>query len=315
MLKIKIKQETHGLLLLDKSVGFTSNQILQNIKNIFNVKKAGHTGTLDPLASGLLPICLGKCTKFSQYLINSNKVYLVTAILGEKTNTADKYGFLIKKKNVNISIKDLLKVINLFKGKIKQSPPMYSAIKYKGIPLYKYARSGIILPHLKKRKIIVYQIKLLKFYENKIKLKINCSKGTYIRSIIDELGDKLNCGAHVIKLRRTQISHISILHKNVITIEQLQTLITNYRNNQLNIFLIKKLLLPIGYIINNFPKLYLSNFLIKKIINGEKIKITSIIDTKIFRIFEKIFHNFIGVCHINNKGYIIKCKLVNFIDL
>ncbi|QJC34192.1 tRNA pseudouridine(55) synthase TruB [Enterobacteriaceae endosymbiont of Donacia cinerea] len=314
MLKIK-KQETNGLLLLDKSIGLTSNQILQYIKNIFNVKKAGHTGTLDPLASGLLPICLGQCTKFSQYLINSNKIYLVTAILGEKTNTADKYGFLIKKKNVNISIKDLIRVINLFKGKIKQNPPMYSAIKYKGIPLYKYARSGIMFSHLKKRKITVYQIKLLKFYENKIKLKINCSKGTYIRSIIDELGDKLNCGAHVIKLRRIHISHISILHKNVITIEQLKTLIINYQNNKLNIFLIKKLLLPIHYIMKNIPKLYLSNFIIKKIINGEKIKITSIIDKKIFCIFEKIFHNFIGVCHLNDKGYIIKCKLLNFINL
>ncbi|QJC35782.1 tRNA pseudouridine(55) synthase TruB [Enterobacteriaceae endosymbiont of Donacia sparganii] len=313
MSKFFKKQNINGLLLLDKSIGFTSNKILQCIKNIFNAKKAGHTGTLDPLATGLLPICLGKYTKFSKYLINGNKIYLVTALLGEKTNTADKYGFLIKKNNVNITIENLIKVINLFKGKIKQNPPMYSAIKYKGIPLYKYARKGINFTNLKKRNIIIYQIKLLKFYKNIIKLKINCSKGTYIRSIIDELGDKLNCGAHVIKLRRIQISHISILHKNVITIEQLKTLIINYQNNKLNIFLIKKLLLPIDYMINNIPKLYLSYFIIKKIINGEKIKITSIVKQQIFRIFETNLHNFIGICEINNKGYILKCKLVNYL--
>ncbi|QJC34962.1 tRNA pseudouridine(55) synthase TruB [Enterobacteriaceae endosymbiont of Donacia piscatrix] len=311
MLKIIKKQNINGLLLLDKSIGITSNKILQCVKIIFNAKKAGYIGTLDPLASGLLPICFGEYTKFSKYLMNANKTYLVTALLGEKTDTADKCGYLIKKKNVNVTIKDILKKINLFKGKNKQKPPMYSAIKYKGIPLYKYARAGINIPNLKKRTIIIYQIKLLNFYKNKIKLQINCSKGTYIRSIIDDLGDKLNCGAHIIKLRRIVISHISILHKNVITLEQLKILIMNYQNHKLNILLIKKLLLPINYIISHIPKLYLSNLLIKKIMNGKKIKLKSIINKKQFRIFDEKFHNFIGICQINNQGYIIKCKLIN----
>ncbi|QJC34595.1 tRNA pseudouridine(55) synthase TruB [Enterobacteriaceae endosymbiont of Donacia crassipes] len=313
MLKIIKKQNINGLLLLDKSIGVTSNKILQYVKIIFNAKKAGYIGTLDPLASGLLPICFGEYTKFSQYLVNKNKTYLVTALLGEKTNTADKYGSIIKKKNVNLTIEEILKKINLFKGESKQKPPMYSAIKYKGIPLYKYARAGINITNLKKKTIKIYQIKLLNFYQNKIKLQINCSKGTYIRSIIDDLGDQLNCGAHVIKLRRIAISHISILHKNVITLEQLKILIMNYKNHKLSILLIKKLLLPINYIICHIPKLYLSNLLIKKIINGKKIKLTSIIDKTKFQIFEKKILNFIGICQINNKGYIIKCKLMNSI--
>ncbi|QJC36184.1 tRNA pseudouridine(55) synthase TruB [Enterobacteriaceae endosymbiont of Donacia cincticornis] len=311
MFKIIKKQKINGLLLLDKSIGITSNKILQYVKIIFNAQKAGYIGTLDPLASGLLPICFGEYTKFSQYLMNQNKTYLVTALLGEKTNTADKYGFIIKKKNVNLTIKNIFETLNSFKGISKQKPPMYSAIKYKGIPLYKYARRGINIPNLKERIIKIYQIKLINFYQNKIKLQINCSKGTYIRSIIDDLGDQLNCGAHIIKLRRIAISHISIFHKNVITLEQLKILMINYQNHKLNVFLIKKLLLPIDYIIYHIPKLYLSNILIKKIINGEKIKLTSIIDKTQFCIFEKKKFNFIGICQINNKGYIVKCKLMN----
>ncbi|QJC32562.1 tRNA pseudouridine(55) synthase TruB [Enterobacteriaceae endosymbiont of Donacia dentata] len=311
--KIK-KRNINGLLLLDKSTGYTSNKLLQYIKIIFRAKKAGHTGTLDPLASGLLPICLGEYTKFSSYLINKNKIYIVTALLGEKTNTADKDGVLIKKRDIYVNKENIIKKINFFKGENTQIPPMYSALKYKGIPLYKYARLGINFSHLKKRKIIIYDIKLLKFYKNKIKLKINCSKGTYIRSIIDELGDKLNCGAHIIKLRRIQISHISILHKNVITIEQLNILIENYKNNKLNVFLIDKLLLPINYMINYLPKLYLSFTLINNIKNGKKIKIVPLVKKyKIFRIFEDNSYNLIGVCQINNEGYITKYKLINFI--
>ncbi|QJC33374.1 tRNA pseudouridine(55) synthase TruB [Enterobacteriaceae endosymbiont of Donacia clavipes] len=314
MLKKIKKRNVNGLLLLDKSIGFTSNKLLQYIKIIFRAKKAGHTGTLDPLASGLLPICLGAYTKFTSYLINANKIYIVTALLGEKTNTADKDGILIQKKDIYVNKKNILKKINSFKGKNIQIPPMYSALKYKGIPLYKYARLGINFSHLKKRKILIYYIKLLKFYENKIKLKINCSKGTYIRSIIDKLGDELNCGAHIIKLRRIQISHISILHKNVITIEQLKILIQNYKNNKLNIFLIDKLLLPINYMIHYLPKLYLSYTLINNIKNGKKIKVVSFVKKqKKFRIFEINSFNLIGVCKINNEGYITKYKLINFI--
>ncbi|QJC31740.1 tRNA pseudouridine(55) synthase TruB [Enterobacteriaceae endosymbiont of Donacia tomentosa] len=315
MIKIIKKKNINGLLLIDKSIGFTSNKILQRIKFIFKVKKAGHTGTLDPLASGLLPICLGECTKFSSYLINADKIYIVTALLGEKTDTADKDGMLIKKTDVNISKIEVMKVLQLFHGRINQIPPMYSAIKYKGTPLYKYARLGINFSYLKKRKITIYQIKLLAFDKNKIKLKIYCSKGTYIRSIIDELGDKLNCGAHIIKLRRLKISHISVFNKNVITLEQLKFLIKNYQNNQLNISLIYKLLLPIDYMISNLPKLYLSYRVIYTIKCGQKVKIKKIfiITQTIFRIFEFNSLKFVGICIIDKTGYIIKHKLVNYV--
>ncbi|QJC28714.1 tRNA pseudouridine(55) synthase TruB [Enterobacteriaceae endosymbiont of Plateumaris consimilis] len=304
------KRDINGLLLFDKPIGYTSNKILQYIKFIYKAKKAGHTGTLDPLASGLLPICLGEATKFTSYLINSDKIYIVKARLGEKTNTADKDGIIIKKKKINFSQKQLNDVLSLFRGKIKQIPTMYSAIKYKGIPLYKYARAGINIL-LNKREVTIYKLKLLSFKKNEIKLKIHCSKGTYIRTIIDNIGDKLNCGAHVIKLRRIKLSHFSILNKNIVTIGTLDNLIKNCNNNLSNLLLIDKLLLPTDYILNNFPKLLLSKNLINNLKNGKKTKI-SINNTKnnnIFRIYDK--YQFLGICQINNKNYIKKYKLMN----
>ncbi|QJC29606.1 tRNA pseudouridine(55) synthase TruB [Enterobacteriaceae endosymbiont of Plateumaris pusilla] len=301
------KRHINGLLLLDKPIGYTSNKILQYIKFIYKAKKAGHTGTLDPLASGLLPICLGETTKFTSYLINSDKKYIVTARLGEKTNTADKDGILIKKNNINFSKETLDRILSLFRGKIKQIPTMYSAIKFKGIPLYKYARAGINLL-LNEREVTIYKLQLVYFNNDKIKLKIHCSKGTYIRTIIDNLGDKLNCGAHVIKLRRIKISHLSILNKNIVTIEKLQNLINNYKNNLFNISFLDKLLLPTDYMLNFLPKLQFSMNLINDLKNGKKIKINNTINNT-FRIYNK--HIFIGVCKTDNKSYIIKYKLIN----
>ncbi|QJC29159.1 tRNA pseudouridine(55) synthase TruB [Enterobacteriaceae endosymbiont of Plateumaris rustica] len=309
MRKIINKRHINGLLLLDKPIGYTSNKILQYIKFIYKAKKAGHTGTLDPLASGLLPICLGETTKFTSYLINSDKKYIVTARLGEKTNTADKYGIIIKKKKINFSEKKLKDILSLFKGKIKQIPTMYSAIKYKGIPLYKYARAGINL-FLNKREVTIYKLKLLYFKNNEIKLKIHCSKGTYIRTIIDDLGDKLNCGAHVIKLRRIKISHFSILNKNIVTIEILNNLIKNSNNILLNFSLLDKLLLPTDYILSDLPKLQLSINFINNLKYGKKVKINiNFITNNIYRIYNK--HNFLGICKIDN-NYIVKYKLINY---
>ncbi|QJC30496.1 tRNA pseudouridine(55) synthase TruB [Enterobacteriaceae endosymbiont of Neohaemonia nigricornis] len=306
---IKHKQNYNGLLLIDKTIGLTSNKILQNIKSLCHIKKAGYTGTLDPLASGLLPICCGKYTKLAGLLSNADKTYTVTAYLGIKTDTADIYGKIIKKnKVINITIDTINKYLKKFTGYITQKPNMYSAIKYHGIPLYKYARSGITIK-IKPRIIIIYNITLISFKDNKLILNIHCSKGTYIRSLIDDLGDKLKCGAHVTQLRRLTVAHISVLHNKVLTLEELYKLVKKY---SYNILLINKLLLPIQYIVQHIPKIYLSNNIICKIKNGYKYKIKQdlLLTNNFIRIYEINTNQLISIGSINKDKYITKCSII-----
>ncbi len=198
----------NGLLIFNKPSGITSNNVLKKIKKIFKPKKIGYIGTLDPISSGILPICFGKTTKLSKYIIKEKKTYITTILLGIKTNTYDSFGYIIKKKKNIYNEKKLIKIIKKYKGKIKQKIPIYSSCKYKGKPLYKYAIKGI---KIKKSKYInIYKIKIIKIKKNIIKLYIKCSKGTYIRSIINEIGKKIKIGAHIISLKRIKIGKFSI---------------------------------------------------------------------------------------------------------
>ncbi len=203
------KKKINGLLIFNKPSGITSNNTLNKIKKIFkNKNKIGFIGTLDPLSSGLLLICFGKTTKLSKYIIKEKKTYLVTALLGIKTNTYDSYGYIKKKKKVKYKKKKLIKIIKKYKGKIKQKIPIYSSCKYKNKPLYKYAIKGIKIN--KYNLIKIYKIKILYIKKNILKLKIKCSKGTYIRSIINEIGKKIKTLAHIISLKRIKIGKFSI---------------------------------------------------------------------------------------------------------
>ncbi|CAL4322094.1 tRNA pseudouridine synthase B [Buchnera aphidicola (Periphyllus testudinaceus)] len=301
----------HGILLLDKPVGISSNKALQITKKIFSSTKAGHTGSLDPLATGVLPICFGEATKFSQYLLKSNKKYRVIAKLGEQTSTADSYGEIINSVNVKkISINEYEKVLDKFRGNISQIPPIYSAIKYKGIPLYKYARKGIQVP-IKRRFVSIYKLTSLYRYKNLIELKIFCSSGTYIRSIIDDLGKFLKCGAHVIFLRRTKVSSYSILSS--ITLDELFFLKQKYKKKNFQYFLkkIKKFFIPIYSLVSHFPKIYLSEKDIFYLRNGRSIKLTTKLNTCIISIMNTK-NKFIGLGKLNNKKYLISYKLINY---
>lgn len=196
-----------GILLLDKPSGMSSNKALQKVKHLYGAAKAGHTGALDPLATGLLPICLGEATKFSQYLLESDKAYLATARLGEKTDTADADGMVIESRSIPADltreqVESLLQ--QHFSGEIEQVPPIYSALKVQGQPLYKLARKGIEV-EVKSRQVTIHSIRLLAMREQELDLEIYCSKGTYIRSIVQDLGELLRCGAHVSQLRRVQV--------------------------------------------------------------------------------------------------------------
>ncbi len=195
----------NGVILLDKPTGISSNDALQKVKRIYFAEKAGHTGALDPLATGMLPICLGEATKFSQFLLDSDKRYRVIAKLGERTNTSDSDGEVVETRDINVTPEFLDECIDKFRGESDQVPSMFSALKYQGKPLYEYARQGIEVPR-EARKITVYEIVLHRFEGDEVEMEVHCSKGTYIRTIVDDLGEMLGCGAHVTMLRRTAVA-------------------------------------------------------------------------------------------------------------
>ncbi len=200
-----MRRQVHGILLLDKPAGMSSNGALQKVKRLFNAKKAGHTGSLDPIATGMLPLCFGEATKFSQYLLESDKIYYVVAKLGVQTNTGDIEGEVIATKPVNVTQAQVEKVLPTFLGEIEQIPPMFSAIKYQGKPLYELARNGIEIER-KARRITIFSLKLDELTDDTLTLRVHCSKGTYIRTLVEDIGHQLGCGAHVINLHRITVA-------------------------------------------------------------------------------------------------------------
>ena len=211
-----------GVLLLDKPIGLTSNQALQRVKRLFDARKAGHTGSLDPLASGLLPICLGQATKVSGFLLNASKRYLVTARLGQRTDTGDADGQIIEEQPVPPIDHDAVKrVLVQFEGSQKQVPPMYSAIKHRGQRLYKLAREGIEIER-QAREIEIYGLEILSLETNALQLDISCSKGTYVRTLIENIAQALGTVAHVIVLRRLAVGPYA--EGRMYKLEELETL-------------------------------------------------------------------------------------------
>jgi tRNA pseudouridine55 synthase len=196
------KLDINGILLLNKPQGLSSNGALQKVKRLYQAKKAGHTGSLDPLATGMLPLCFGEATKICQFLLDADKCYQTTGLLGLKTNTADSTGEVIARvESVNVSLSDLEQVLSCYKGSLKQVPSMFSALKHNGSPLYRFARAGIDIER-KARDIVIKELQLDDFGDNQFSLTVVCSKGTYIRNLVEDIGDALNVGAHVTQLHR-----------------------------------------------------------------------------------------------------------------
>lgn len=204
----KTGRKIDGVILVDKPLGASSNQVLQKVRWIFNANKAGHTGALDPLASGMLPVCFGNSTKFAQYSLDADKTYQVTAKLGIRTTTSDADGEVVSEKPVDVSKTQLEEALNLFRGDIKQVPSMFSALKHEGKPLYYYARQGITIER-PARAITIYKLALDDFTGTEVSMTVHCSKGTYIRSLVDDLGQELGCGAYVTRLHRTDVAGYS----------------------------------------------------------------------------------------------------------
>jgi len=201
-------RQLNGVLLLDKSVGISSNAALQRVKRLYQAAKAGHTGSLDPLATGMLPICFGEATKFSQFLLQADKRYQVRAQCGIKTTTADAEGEVVSRREVSgLTAQNVEAVLQQFRGDISQVPSMYSAIKHHGQPLYRLARRGIEVER-KPRQVSIYALTLDAIEDSSVLLTVHCSKGTYVRNLIEDIGEALGCGAHVSALHRTQVGDL-----------------------------------------------------------------------------------------------------------
>ena len=237
------RRHISGVFLLNKPLGISSNGALQKVRWLFRAQKAGHTGALDPLASGLLPICLGEATKFSHYLLDSVKRYETTVFLGHSTTTGDTEGEMLLEKAVPALTEDkILAVLQQFTGDIQQVPPMYSALKKEGRPLYELARQGIEVER-EARPITIEAIQLLSFTENSITLDVTCSKGTYIRVLGEDIAKALGTYGHLTYLHRIQTGHFQLIPSY--TIEYLESLTEAER---------EALLLPVYSPIDHFPK-------------------------------------------------------------
>lgn len=230
-----------GVLLLDKPLGLSSNQALQQAKRLFQAAKAGHTGSLDPLASGLLPICFGEATKFSHFLLDADKSYRAILKLGIITTTGDAEGEVLATAEVKVSARALNAALARFTGEIQQVPPMYSALKHQGKALYEYARAGVDIERAS-RAVTIHSIVLERFAQDQVQILVTCSKGTYIRTLAEDIGQALGCGAHLIGLRRLGTAHFELAE--ALTLEQLEAMPVEVREASL---------LPVDAAINDLP--------------------------------------------------------------
>jgi tRNA pseudouridine55 synthase len=223
-MKSKFQRQLDGVLLLDKATDASSNKVLQQVKRLFQANKAGHCGTLDPLATGMLPICFGQATKYSQYVLDGDKTYLATGQLGVTTTTGDSEGDVVSKLDVfRVTKAQLLMALSNYNGPIQQTPPMYSALKHKGQPLYKLARKGEIVER-KPRDVVIHDLELLAFDGKQFQIKVRCSKGTYIRTLVEDIGNDLQVGGHITALRRLAAAPFS-LTDTLYSYDQLQSIL------------------------------------------------------------------------------------------
>ncbi|WP_217994896.1 tRNA pseudouridine(55) synthase TruB [Methylogaea oryzae] len=241
-------REVNGILLLDKTPAVTSNTTLQDVKRLFQAKKAGHTGSLDPLASGLLPICFGEATKLSGFLLNQDKRYEVLIRLGVTTSTADAEGEVLERKPVPALDEGLVEsALARFRGDIEQVPPMYSALKHQGQRLYELARQGVEVERAA-RPVTIHALRLLAMTGDTLSLEVHCSKGTYVRTLAEDIGAALGCGAHVAALRRTAVGG-SYSVAEAVTVTQLQSMSDEER---------LACLLPVDHALQDMPSVTLS---------------------------------------------------------
>ncbi|OEG73498.1 tRNA pseudouridine(55) synthase TruB [Shewanella colwelliana] len=297
-----------GIVLLDKDTGMSSNFALQRVKRIYNAAKAGHTGALDPLATGMLPICLGEATKFSQHLLDADKRYLVTAKLGVRTDTSDSDGEVVQTRPVDFTQEQLDEALEHFRGDTMQVPSMYSALKHQGQPLYKYAREGIEVPR-EARPITVFELNFIKLEGDELTLEVHCSKGTYIRTITDDLGEMLGCGAHVVMLRRTGVAGYP--YDKMVTLEQLEALLAQAEaEEQPPKTRLDPLLLPMDTAVSNFKEINVTDDMATYLMHGNPVQVPNLPVDELVRITLGEERKFVGIGAMNDDGLLAPKRLI-----
>lgn len=275
----KNRRNISGVLLLDKPLGMSSNQALQKIRFLLNAAKAGHTGSLDPLATGLLPLCFGEATKVSSYLLDSDKFYTTVARLGARSTTGDAEGELIDIRPVpELSEARIREVLSSFMGEIEQVPPMYSALKHKGKRLYELARQGVEVER-NARRVKIFQLELLSWDQEHLHLKVGCSKGTYIRSLVEDVGEALGCGAHVVELRRTGVK--PYIEPEMWTIEQLEKLAESGPEA------LDECLIPVDSALVHIPTVHLDAVDADKIVHGQPVVVENRPAGALYRLYRE----------------------------
>jgi tRNA pseudouridine55 synthase len=298
-----MQRQVHGILLLDKPIGLTSNSALQRVKRLFKAKKAGHTGSLDPIASGMLPICFGEATKFSQFLLESDKSYQVVAKLGEQTTTGDSEGAIIATSPVvGVTEAVLVQVISKYLGEIDQIPPMFSAIKVKGKPLYELARKGIEIER-SPRRITIFSMYTESLVGSIVKFHVHCSKGTYIRTLVEDIGKDLGCGAHVVGLRRIQVTPYS--HAGMYTLPALEAIV-----DRLGLAGLSPCLLPVETSVQVFPAVTLSLAAAFYLRTGQSVRVTVPLNSHIVRLYSEE-GKFLGMGEVMLDGRIKPMRLLS----
>lgn len=294
-------RNVNGIVVLDKEQGLSSNAALQQVKRLYEANKAGHTGSLDPLATGVLPLCLGEATKVSQFLLDSDKKYRARIKLGERTDSGDSAGVVIHRSDsVTVARKQVEKALQQFRGTISQVPPMYSALKVAGVPLYKLARKGTVIER-ESRQVTVYSIELTGFDDTEIELEIACSKGTYIRTIADDLGEILGCGAHIVALRRTQAGVFT--EQDCVSRQFLES-----EKELAGLDRIDQQLIPMDEAIGDLPVVVLPSVTASCIRNGQAVLVRHLPKEGLVRLYDE--GQFIGIGCIDDDGMVAPRRLI-----
>lgn len=295
-------RQVSGIVLLDKPAGLSSNQVLQQVKRLFDAAKAGHTGSLDVPATGLLPLCLGEATKVSSFLLDADKTYIASGQLGITTTTGDASGDVCEERAVtDISEQQLLEVLAQFTGSIEQVPPMYSALKHNGQRLYKLAYQGIEVER-KPRPVEIYELSLQAFAARQFTIRVRCSKGTYIRSLVQDIGEALGCGAHTTLLRRLQSGPFT--EEQMLTLEQLQELAATGLEN------LDKCLLSMDQSLPHLPAISLGDEAAHYLLQGQAVEADGMPDTGLVRIYQS-GGAFLGIGTTSDDGRLAPKRLIN----
>ncbi len=295
------RRAVHGVLLLDKPVGLSSNDALQKAKWLLRAEKAGHTGTLDPLASGLLPLCFGAATKFSQVSLEADKAYRATLKLGVTTTTADAEGEVLRERSVNVDRAAIEAACARFAGPIDQVPPMHSALKKDGKALYEYARAGIEVER-QARAVTIHAIDIVDWQHDQLTLDVRCSKGTYVRTLAEDIGEALGCGAHLSALRRTGSGPLTL--QGAVTLEQLQQMDETQR---------EALLQPADLLLADWPQVRLDDEDAGRFLSGVRRRV-KLADAPAVRVYGPQPRAFLGSAHIT-AGELIADRLLSPIEV